>query len=227
MVLTAFARTVLVVEDDALLCELLASALEQRNFEVITASSASEGRSLFHSANPDGLLLDVDLGPGPTGFDLAETLLANAPGVGVVFLTALPDPRFAGRARDELPSGIAYLRKSAVHDIDLLVTTLDAAMKGSVDTSMRHDRDSERPFADLTRCQIDVLGHVAMGRTNAQIADIRGTSVKAVEETITRAFAALGIQAETDGNLRVSAVRRLFETIGARPAAHQSMGEDV
>jgi DNA-binding NarL/FixJ family response regulator len=217
---TAFPRTVLVVEDDALLRELLASALSQRGFTVDTAASASEAREVFHATDPDGMLLDVDLGSGPNGFDLADTLLADAPGVGVVFLTALPDPRFVGRSRDELPPGIAYLRKSAVHDIDRLVATLDAAMKGSVDASMRHDRDDRRPFAELTRRQIEVLGHVAMGRTNAQIAAIRGTTVKAVEETVTRAFAALGVQAETDGNVRVAAVRRLLETIGPRPTPH-------
>lgn len=93
-------------------------------------------------------------------------------------------------------------------------------MKGSVDASMRHDRDDRRPFAELTRRQIEVLGHVAMGRTNAQIAAIRGTTVKTVEETVTRAFAALGVQAETDGNVRVAAVRRLLETIGASPTPH-------
>lgn len=215
--MSAFARTVLVVEDDALLRELLASALGQRGFNVTVAASASQAREVFRATDPDGLLLDVDLGSGPNGFDLADTLLADAPGAGVVFLTALPDARFAGRARDDLPAGVAYLRKSAVHDIDLLASTLDAAMRGVVDASMRHDRDTERPFAELTRRQIEVLGHVAIGRTNAQIANIRGTNVKAVEETVTRAFAALGIQSETDGNLRVAAVRRLLETIGRPP----------
>ena len=216
----AFPRTVLVVEDDALLRELLASALRQRGFTAVTAASASEARAVFRATDPDGMLLDVDLGPGPNGFDLADALLADAPGAGVVFLTALPDARFVGRGRDELPPGVAYLRKSSVHDIDGLVATLDAAMKGSVDTSMRHDRDDRRPFAELTRRQIEVLGHVAMGRTNAQIAAIRGTTVKAVEETVTRAFAALGLRSETAGNLRVVAVRRLLEELGPRLTPH-------
>lgn len=212
----SFPRTVLVVEDDPLLRELLVAALQQRSFGVVAAASAAEAREMFHANDPDGMLLDVDLGTGPNGFDLAETLLTAAPGAGVVFLTNLPDPRFAGRSGNELPAGIAYLRKSAVHDIDLLVRTLDAAMRGQVDASMRHDRQADRPFAELTRRQIEVLNLVATGRTNAQIAEARGTSVKAVEETITRAFTAMGIQAKTDGNLRVTAVRQLLDII-ARP----------
>jgi DNA-binding NarL/FixJ family response regulator len=224
--MTGFPRTVLVVEDDALLRELLVSALGQRNFTVVAAASATEARDVFRATDPDGLLLDVDLGSGPNGFDLADSLLADAPSVGLVFLTALPDPRFAGRARDELPPGVAYLRKSAVYDIDILVATLDAAMRGSVNSTMRHDRDATRPFAELTRRQIEILSHVALGRTNAQIANIRGTTVKAVEETVTRVFAALGIQAETEGNLRVAAVRRLLETIGPRQIPHRVSADE-
>lgn len=209
-----FPRTILVVEDDALLRELLVSALERHGFTVVSAANAVDAQHAFHTADPDGMLLDVDLGPGPNGFDLAEVLLAAAPGSGVVFLTHLPDARFAGRSARDLPAGIAYLRKSAVHDVDLLVDTLDAAMRGRVDASMRHDRSTDRPFADLTRRQIEVLNLVAMGHTNAQIARRRGTAVKAVEETVTRTFAALGMASELDGNLRVAAVRRLLETIG-------------
>lgn len=212
--MSEFPRTVLVVEDDALLRALISAALRGRGFIVVSAGSAAEGMKLFETTDPDGLLLDIDLGPGPNGFDLAEAMLAAAPGAGVVFLTHQPDPRFVGRGRNEVPTGVAYLRKSAVHDLDLLATTLDAAMRGSVDDSMRHDRDPDRPLAALTRRQIEVLTLVALGHTNAQIADIRGTTIKAVEETVTRGFAALGLRSETDGNLRVAAAGRLFETSG-------------
>lgn len=209
----AWRRSVLVVEDDALLRGLLGSALERRGFDVTMAGTPADALRAFHEWDPDGLLLDVDLGPGPNGFDLAEAMLADAPGAGVVFLTHLPDARFAGRDRGDLPAGVGYLRKSAVHDIDVVVSTLDAAMRGAVDSSMRHDRDANRPFATLTRRQIELLNLVALGHTNAQIAEIRSTAVKAVEETVTRVFAAMGISPDTDGNLRVTAVRRLLGTI--------------
>jgi DNA-binding NarL/FixJ family response regulator len=211
---TGFARSVLVVEDEPLLRELIVSALEGRGFEVVAAGSASDGVRAFRALDPDGVVIDIDLGPGPNGFDLAERFLSAETGVAVVFLTDLPDPRFAGRAPGELPPGIAYLRKGAVHEIDVLVRTLDATMRGEVGEGMRHDRDPERPLASLTRHQVEALRLVALGRTNAQIAEQRGTTVKAVERVVARAFQAAGGDPELDGNLRVDAARRFIRTSG-------------
>jgi DNA-binding NarL/FixJ family response regulator len=109
---------------------------------------------------------------------------------------------------------VAYLRKSAVGDLDLLARTLDAAMRGAVEVTMRHDRDPERPFAGLTRGQVEMLRLVADGRTNAEIAERRGITLRAAEKAVTRAFTSLGITEATEGNPRVVAVRRFFEGAG-------------
>ena len=65
----------LVVEDDDLLRELIATALEVRGYAVQTASNVVDAKKLFHATDPDGLVLDVDLGPGPNGFDFAQTAI--------------------------------------------------------------------------------------------------------------------------------------------------------
>lgn len=212
---SGYRRLVLVVEDEPLLRELIGNALERRGFEVVTAGSPSEARRAFRATDPDGVVMDVDLGPGPNGFDLAEALLAASAGVGIVFLTNLPDPRFAGRAGNDLPRGVAYLRKSGVHEIDRLAEALDAAMRGAVAGAMRHDRDPARPFASLTRRQIEVLRLVALGNTNAQIAEILGITTRSVGETVTRAFAALGVDGAPEENLRVAAARRFVRAAGS------------
>ncbi|MGI9117878.1 MAG: response regulator [Gaiellales bacterium] len=207
-------RSVLVVEDEPLLRELIVTALETRGLEVVAAGSPSDAVRAFRAVDPDGVVMDIDLGPGPNGFDLAEQFVRRATGVAIVFLTNLPDPRFAGREADELPAGIAYLRKGAVHEIDVLIDTLDATMRGDIGDGMRHDRDPERPLASLTRRQVEVLRLVALGRTNAQIAAQRGTTVKSAERAVARAFAALGVDATLDGNLRVEAARRFIGATG-------------
>lgn len=213
------ARSVLVVEDEALLRELMCSALEARGFEVVGAGSASDAVRAFQALDPDGVVMDIDLGPGPDGFDLAERFLEAETGVAVVFLTNLPDPRFAGRAPDELPSGISYLRKGAVHDVDALVESLDATMRGDLDVEMRHDRYPDRPLASLTRHQVETLRLVALGRTNAQIAEARGTSVKAVERVVSRAFAAADVDVATESNSRVGAARHFIRLISGQQVA--------
>lgn len=210
----AFARSVLVVEDEPLLCDLIVRALQARGFEVVAARSAVEATRIFHSIDPDAVVMDIDLGPGPNGFDLAETFVAAETGVAVVFLTHLPDPRFAGRRPTREASDIAYLRKGAVHDVDALVQALDSAMRGAVQSDLRHDRDPSRPLASLTRAQIEILRMVALGRTNAQIAEARGTSEKAVERLVGRALLALGIDEDLPVNRRVDAARRFMDLAG-------------
>ena len=216
-------RSVLVVEDDALLRELLAVALERHGFSVDTAASASDAKRSFSRGDHAALVLDINLGPGPNGFDLAEVLRQQAPHVAIVFLTNVPDPRFVGRAPEDVPKGVAYLRKSSLGDVDALIVALDSALRGSGIDGLRQDRDPDRPLASLTRKQIAVLSLVAAGKSNAQIAEERGVSVKAIEDTISRAAQALGIDTQDEGNIRVAAARRfLAATGGANPVSGAS-----
>lgn len=207
-------RSVLVVEDDALLRELLAVALERHGFSVDTAASASDAKRSFSRGDHDALVIDINLGPGPNGFDLAEVLRQQAPHIAIVFLTNLPDPRFAGRAPEEMPKGVAYLRKSSLGDVDALIAALDSALRGSGIDAYRQDKDVNRPLATLTRKQLAVLALVAAGKSNAQVAAERGVSVKAIEDTISRAANAMGIDPQDEGNLRVAAVRRYLAATG-------------
>ncbi len=207
-------RYVLIVEDDALLRELLATALESWGYSVQTASNVADAKRLFKLSDPDGVILDIDLGPGPNGFDLAQIILSNAPATSIVFLTNLPDSRFAEVDPDGLPTGIAYLRKSALSDLNLLAQALDVTMRGEVTSEFRHDKDKNRPFSNLTKKQIEVLRLMSQGKSNAQIAAIRGTSVKAVEDAIRRACEAIGIDNSVDGNTRTAAVAKYLSVTG-------------
>jgi DNA-binding NarL/FixJ family response regulator len=221
------ARSILVVEDDALLRELLAVALEQRGFQVETASSAADAKRLFARGDHDAAILDVSLGYGPTGFDLADALRQKAPHVAIVFLTNLPDPRFANRESRDLPKGIAYLRKSNLSDLDSLTSALEAALRGSGIQEHRQDIAPDRPLANLTKKQLAVLRLAASGLSNQQIADERGVSVKAIEDTMSRAARALGVDLSGEGNLRVAIVRRFLSVTGGVVPVGASHGTPV
>jgi DNA-binding NarL/FixJ family response regulator len=207
-------RYVLIVEDDSLLRELLATALESWGYSVQTASNVADAKRLFKLSDPDGVILDIDLGPGPNGFDLAQIIVSTAPATAIVFLTHLPDSRFAEVDPDGLPAGIAYLRKSALSDLNLLQQALDVTMRGEVSTNFRHDKDKNRPFGNLTKKQIEVLRLMSQGKSNAQIAEIRGTTVKAVEDAIRRACEAIGVDNSVDGNTRTAAVAKYLSVTG-------------
>lgn len=66
------AWVILVVEDDPMTRVLLAEMLESAGFVALMAATASQAQRLFAARDPDAAILDVDLGHGLNGFDLAE-----------------------------------------------------------------------------------------------------------------------------------------------------------
>lgn len=209
-----FKRHIVVVENETLLRGLIAQLLENAGFEVTTAANAADARRACRAVDPDAVVLDVELGPGPNGFDLAESLVRSTPDIGVVFLTNLPDARFGGRDVKSLPKGAAYLRKEQLVDSDELVKALEEVLANNGRARIRHDLDNNRPFAEMSRTQISVLRLIALGFSNQQIADQRGTTVRAVESLVGRIFTGVGVDQEFDGNARVEAARRYMLEAG-------------
>lgn len=207
-------RSVLVIEDNAFLRELLAIALESKGFFVKTAGNAADAKRIFGGLEPDGVVIDIDLGPGPNGVDLAKIFLNDSPGLGVVFLTEFPDARFASIDPKEMPKKIVYLRKSALDDVDVFCDAVDNAIRGVTPESLRHDQEPNRPLAHLTKKQIEILRLLAQGKSNAQIAGNRGISIKSVEDAVRRSCEAIGVDQTNELNARTAAVRRFLADAG-------------
>ena len=207
-------RTVLVVEDDRLTLGLLAEILTQAGFVVGAADTVAQARVMWDRMDPDAVVLDVDLGPGVNGFDLADAFTAQTPSLAVLFLSTLPDARFAGRNPDSLPVGVGYVRKDQISQPRVLVEALDAVLRGSEIDTPRQDLDPGRPMAELSRTQIEVLRMVALGMTNQQIANERGTSSRAVHNVLSRSMALIGADMTDEGNARVVAAREFIRAAG-------------
>jgi DNA-binding NarL/FixJ family response regulator len=211
----AFARSVVIVEDDAFLRSLLADSLEKAGFEVSTAASAADAKRIIKVMNPDAVVLDIDLGPGPDGFDIASNLRKNTPDIAIVFLTTLPDPRFAGRDSKSVYHNAAYLNKHLLSDTSTLVDALEAVLTERGVSDFKHHALENRPLVNLSNTQIQVLQLVAEGKTNQQIADIRRRSLAATESAITRTLEALGVTANAEQNVRVAAAMRYAGVVGS------------
>lgn len=205
-------RTVLVVENEDFLRSLIAQSLEINGFTVATASSALEAKKMLTKVDPDAAVLDIELGDGPTGLDFAAQLAITSPEVGIVFLTDLPDPRFA-RAHHEVKKNQAYLNKKLLQSPDVLKDAINAVLFEESIDSFRHDQSENRPLAQLTRVQMEILKLIAEGKTNQQIAEIRNRSLGATESAITRTLDSLGIKRDADVNVRVEAVRSYFQAV--------------
>src|SRR5262245_39439501 len=79
--------SLLVVEDDPNILELLSASLRFAGFEVRSATSGSAAVSAAQDQRPDLVVLDVML-PDVDGFEVIKRLRAGGDRVPVVFLTA-------------------------------------------------------------------------------------------------------------------------------------------
>ncbi len=210
-----YGRHIVVVENEALLRDLIGKTLEGAGFSVATAANAADAKRACLANDPDGLVVDIELGPGPDGFDFVTAITKENPEIAVVFLTNLPDPRHAGRDAKIVGKHTAYLRKSNLIDADQLVDALNAVLTDSISAKHRHDLDPNRPFASFSKKQLEVIKQIAEGLTNAQIAELRGTSVRAVEGMVSRIFEQLGIDVHAEGNSRVEASKQFL--LATRP----------
>jgi DNA-binding NarL/FixJ family response regulator len=212
---TRHKRTVLVVENEDFLRSLIADSLEKAGFKVATAANGLDAKRLISSVDPDAVILDIDLGHGPTGLDVAAQISMTTPEVGIVFLTDLPDPRFA-REKHEVKKNQAYLNKKLLADSAVLVEAIEAVLLETGIDDFRHDKLGDRPLANLSRTQLQILKLLSEGKTNQQIADARGRSLSATESAVTRTLEELDIPKDAEVNVRVAATRKYFEAISPR-----------
>jgi CheY-like chemotaxis protein len=80
---------VLVVEDEALIHELIGSALEDGGFAVLTAANGNEALGLLEEDKTPirALVTDIDLGTKATGWHVAKRARELHPEIPVVYIT--------------------------------------------------------------------------------------------------------------------------------------------
>lgn len=192
---------------------LLADVLTAAGFDVDVASNVVDALESARDFDPDAALLDVALGDGPSGLDLARVLNLKRPDIALIFLTRHPDLRTAGLDAGDIPQGCGFLRKDMVANSQYLVGAIETVLAENAG-EVRHDLAEDRPLANLTRKQLDVLRMAAQGLTNTAIAQRRSTSERSVEALMHAIFVTLGIESHGDVNPRVEAVRQYIDGVG-------------
>jgi CheY-like chemotaxis protein len=102
------AARILVVDDDASLCELLRMHLSAAGYEVSTAHDAISAGYQVLKNPPDLILSDINM-PYMDGFEFVAALKADAtlPYIPVIFLTSVED----GDSRGKELGAVGYLTK--------------------------------------------------------------------------------------------------------------------
>ncbi len=86
-------KTILIIDDDIDLVEIIRVTLENENYEVIDAQNGERGIAMAKEKNPDLILLDVMMSKVDEGFQVAYELRGDAStkDIPILMLTAVID----------------------------------------------------------------------------------------------------------------------------------------
>lgn len=206
----AFSRRVLVVDDEPIIRTLIAERLTQEGFEVQMAPDALSAKRVMLRFDPDALVVDLDLGDGPSGTELISALHQINPALGFLLLSNyVPTPAELSSA-----TRIGYLNKREVSDIRKLIDALELVLTSESAATVTVDAKSR--LAGLTKNQLSVLGMLAKGMSNGEIAEQKKISIRAVEQAVHRIYAELGLTGESGTSRRVAAARIYSSELGLR-----------
>jgi DNA-binding NarL/FixJ family response regulator len=166
------------------------------------AADGEEAVALAGEHEPDVVLMDLSM-PGVDGIEATRRLVAERPESRVVVLTSFSDRE---RILDALDAGaVGYLLKDA--DPDELLRGIEAAARGESPLAPKAAkavltaRAESRPAADLTAREYEVLGLLAEGLANKQIARRLGIAEKTVKAHLTSVFQSIGVTDRTQAAL--------------------------
>jgi DNA-binding NarL/FixJ family response regulator len=206
---------VVIAEDHALLRDGLTRLLAAFEFEVVAA--VDNGPSLLPALvehRPDVAVVDVRLPPTFTdeGLQAAIQARAKVPGLPVLVLSQHVEQLYARELLSDRAGGVGYLLKDRVSHVGQFVDAVRQVAAGGtvMDPEVvaqllaRHERD--KPLKDLTARELEVLGLMAEGRSNAAVAGRLFVTEKAVSKHINNIFTKLDLPPSDDDNRRVLAV---------------------
>lgn len=211
---------VVIAEDAALFREGLTRLLSDRGHEVCAGVADADAlREATEQHMPDVAIVDVRMPPTHTdeGLRAALDLRRDHPATGVVVLSQYIETRYTARLLEDNPSGIGYLLKERVADVDEFVEALERVAAGGTaldpEVVSQLIRSSRQPggLAELTPRERDVLTLMAEGRSNAAIAASLFVSVRVVEKHVASVFDKLGLPPSQENNRRVLAVIRYLK----------------
>lgn len=202
---------VVVADDHSLTLQGVSDSLLSHGMSVVgRGKTAAEAVELVKKHTPDALVTDLDFGPGPTGLDIAESLRASFPRLGIVVLSAYGDPRLHSESLVSAPAGVVYLIKQQVAS----TAQLAEALRVAIDKAAKAEA-GELPAINLTSGQIAVLRLVAKGLSNHAIAQELSVTEDSVSKTINRMLKRLGIAQDSGVNSRAALLQSYFDMIGA------------
>lgn len=209
---------VMLVDDHALVRSAVRGALDAPDIEVVAeASSAEAALDEALRARPDIILLDVDM-PGMSGLQLIRELRPRLPDTQIVMLSVSGDDRNVVEAMRHGAAG--YLTKDlgpealqrAVRGIrqgDLAMSRRMAArtLRRFIEGGATAAAGDDSPLGALSSRELQVLGNLADGLTDREIAEALVISPRTVESHVSSILRKLEVRNRAEAALRYREVR--------------------
>lgn len=213
---------VVIAEDSVLLRVGLTKLLEATGFEVVAAvNDADELLAAVESHRPQLVIADVRMPPTfrDEGIRAALVIRRQWPRMPIMVLSQYVEERYAVDLLSTQTTGLGYLLKDRVADVDVFLEALRRVAAGgtALDPEVVAQlllRRQDRPLNRLTARELEVLSLMAEGRSNTGIAQCLTVSESAVAKHINSIFMKLDLSAGDGDHRRVLAVLRFLEGAG-------------
>jgi DNA-binding NarL/FixJ family response regulator len=206
---------IVIVDDHPMIKRMLRLAIEERpGLQVVgEASDGAEGLELCRSFDPDMVVLDLAL-PVMHGFDVVRRLRQEGSGARILILTGSDE---SGAVLESVRLGVhGYIEKTLPpEEIARAVETVAGGVRayGPHEQRMarvqllekaRAARRAAEAAASLTPRERQVLGLIATGSTNRQMASRLRISEFTVEAHIANVYAKLGVRGRVEAAQRAT-----------------------
>jgi DNA-binding NarL/FixJ family response regulator len=200
---------VLLADDHPIVCKGIHDLLDAADgIKVVgEANSGQQAIKLVKNLSPDIVILDIEM-PDMNGVEVLNQIGENAIQVKVLVLSSYDDREYISQMLAMGASG--YLIKDEV--TDTIVDAVRGVARGEkgwvsrrVAERLSQMLDNKSDNKDLTPRELDVLGQVSLGKTNAEIGLALGISEKTVEKHLDVIFRKMGVVSRVEA--AVMAVR--------------------
>lgn len=177
-----------IVDDDELVRLSTADVIAHAGYAVCLYSSGDDFLARADLTTPAGLILDLHM-PGSSGLEVLARLRELGSPLRVVMLTGV----------GQVPDAVAAMRGGARDFLqkpwrsDELLQVVAAAMADADEPMVEMPAPAADPLAMLTRRQREVLEALAKGRSNREVGEALGLSIRTVEMHRGDAMRRLGV----------------------------------
>lgn len=178
-------QQILIVEDDPIIAHDISLILKKHGYDIAgICHKATKAIDLLSKVAIDAAILDIHLGNGQTGIDIAKIINEHKL-FPYLFLTSFSDPDTLHAAQEQGPYG--YLVKPFQEQT--LITTL-ALTLSNFEKQKSHPQSSDFtiPKEGLTDQEYKIVEHLITGESSKEIAEVMFISVNTVRFHIKKIY---------------------------------------